>query len=124
MQKFLLIPQEKINDKLEDVIRKVEKLGAGELMLNCIDRDGVGYGYDFQTLKEVNEISKLPIIPCGGADNYLQLLQGIETKFLHAVSTSHLFNFMGTGLKETKDMLIEKGFDFIEWNYSNLKIDD
>ena len=121
---FINSGQEKINDKLEDVIRKVEKLGAGELMLNCIDRDGVGYGYDFQTLKEVNEISKLPIIPCGGADNYLQLLQGIETRFLHAVSTSHLFNFMGTGLKETKDMLIEKGFDFIEWNYSNLKIDD
>ena len=121
---FINSGQEKINHKLEDVIRKVEKLGAGELMLNCIDRDGVGYGYDFQTLKEVNEISKLPIIPCGGADNYLQLLQGIETKFLHAVSTSHLFNFMGTGLKETKDMLIEKGFDFIEWNYSNLKIDD
>jgi cyclase len=116
--------QEKINDSLKEVIKKVEKLGAGELMLNCIDRDGVGYGYDFQTLKEVNEITKLPLIPCGGADNYLQLLQAIETKFLHAVSTSHLFNFMGTGLKETKDMLIEKGFNFIEWNYSKLKIDE
>ena len=116
--------QEKINDNLEDVINKIEKLGAGELMLNCIDRDGVGYGYDFQTLKEVNEITKLPLIPCGGADNYLQLLQAIETKFLHAVSTSHLFNFMGTGLKETKDMIIEKGFNFIEWNYSKLKIDE
>ena len=120
---FINSGQEKINDKLEDVIRKVEKLGAGELMLNCIDRDGVGYGYDFQTLKEVNEISKLPIIPCGGADKLYNFLD-IETKFLHAVSTSHLFNFMGTGLKETKDMLIEKGFDFIEWNCSNLKIDD
>ena len=40
---FINSGQEKINDKLEDVIRKVEKLGAGELMLNCIDRDGVGY---------------------------------------------------------------------------------
>lgn len=116
--------QEKINDNLEDVINKIEKLGAGELMLNCIDRDGVGYGYDFQTLREVNEITKLPLIPCGGADNYLQLLQAIETKFLNAVSTSHLFNFMGTGLKETKDMLIEKGFNFTEWNYSKLKIDE
>jgi len=116
--------QEKINDSLKEAIKKVEKLGAGELMLNCIDRDGVGYGYDFQTLKEVNEITKLPLIPCGGADNYLHLLQAIETKFLHAVSTSHLFNFMGTGLKETKDMLIEKGFNFIEWNYSKLKIDE
>ncbi len=116
--------QEKINDNLEKVIKNVEKMGAGEIMLNCIDRDGVGYGYDFKTLKEVNEITNLPLIPSGGADNYLHLLKGIETKFLDAVSTSHLFNFMGSGLKETKDMLIEKGFNFIKWDYSNLKINE
>lgn len=122
-QVFINNGQEKVDKSLIEVVKNVEKLGAGELMLNCIDRDGVGYGYDFKTLNEVNEITMLPIIPCGGADNYIHLLQGIETKFLYAVSTSHLFNFMGVGLKETKDMLIEKGFDFIKWEYDKLIID-
>ena len=61
-------------------------------MLNSIDRDGVGYGYDIQTLKEVNEVTSLPIIPCG-ADNHIHLLEGIRSNFLHAVSTSHIFNY-------------------------------
>ena len=47
------------------MVKNVEKMGAGEIMLNCIDRDGVGYGYDFKTLNEVNDITNLPIIPCG-----------------------------------------------------------
>ena len=122
-QVFINHGQDKVDKSLIEVVKNVEKLGAGELMLNCIDRDGVGYGYDFKTLKDVNDITMLPIIPCGGADNYIHLLQGIETKFLHAVSTSHIFNFMGIGLKETKDMLIEKGYDFIKWEYEKLVID-
>ena len=115
---------EKISKTLKNTIKIVEDVGAGELMLNSIDRDGVGYGYDIQTLKEVNEVTSLPIIPCGGADNHIHLLEGIRSNFLHAVSTSHIFNFMGEGLKETKNMFIEKGFNFIKWNYKNLKINE
>ena len=116
--------REKISKTFKNTIKLVEETGAGELMLNSIDRDGVGYGYDIQTLKEVNEVTTLPIIPCGGADNYIHLLEGIQSNFLHAVSTSHIFNFMGEGLKETKNMFIEKGFNFIKWNYQNLKINE
>jgi cyclase len=121
---FVNCGQKKIIKNLEDSIKTVEELGAGELMLNSIDRDGVGYGYDVETLEEVNNLTSLPIIPCGGADNHIHLLQGIETEFLHAVSTSHIFNFMGEGLKETKNMFIDKGFNFIKWNYSDLKINE
>ena len=116
--------RDKISKTFKNTIKLVEETGAGELMLNSIDRDGVGYGYDIQTLKEVNEITTLPIIPCGGADNHIHLLEGIQSNFLHAVSTSHIFNFMGEGLKETKNMFIEKGFNFIKWNYQNLKINE
>jgi imidazole glycerol-phosphate synthase subunit HisF len=112
----------KLGISLFDAIRKIEVLGAGEILLNSIDRDGVGYGYDIETLKEVNKITSLPIIPCGGADNYHHLLEGIKTSFLYAVSTSHIFNFMGDGLKETKKLLIKEGYNFINWDYSTLKI--
>jgi cyclase len=112
--------KKKIIKGLKEAIKKVETTGAGEILLNSIDRDGVGYGYDLLTLKEVNGITKLPIIPCGGADNYLHLLEGIKTDYLHAVSTSHIFNFMGEGLKETKQLLINEGYNFVKWDYSNL----
>ncbi len=118
---FIDSGKKEIDLNLKDAIKKVELLGAGELLLNSIDRDGVGYGYDIETLQEVNNITNLPIIPCGGADNYLQLLEGIKTNFLHAVSTSHIFNFMGGGLKETKELLIKQGYNFVNWDYTNLK---
>ena len=118
---FINCGQTKINKSLKDTIKMVEKMGAGELMINSIDRDGVGYGYDVETLKEVNDITNLPIIPCGGADNHIHLHQGIETTFLHAVSTSHIFNFMGEGLKETKELLIKRGYNFVNWDYENLR---
>ena len=119
---FINCGQTKINKSLKDTIKMVEKMGAGELMINSIDRDGVGYGYDVETLKEVNDITNLPIIPCGGADNHIHLHQGIETTFLHAVSTSHIFNFMGEGLKETKELLIKRGYNFVNWDYENLRL--
>tara|TARA_B100000965_G_scaffold400913_1_gene423697 strand:+ start:1066 stop:1869 length:804 start_codon:yes stop_codon:yes gene_type:complete len=119
---FIDCGQMKLNKNLKDTILEVEKIGAGELMINSIDRDGVGYGYDLKTLREINDITSLPIIPSGGADNHIHLLEGIQSNFLYAVSTSHIFNFMGEGLKETKNTLIEKGFNFINWDYSTLKI--
>ena len=79
----------------------------GELLLNSIDRDGLGYGYDYETLKEVRSICDLPIIAAGGADNYIELVKGIESNYLNAVSTSHLFNFIGKGILQTREEMIK-----------------
>jgi imidazole glycerol-phosphate synthase subunit HisF len=96
-----------INLSLKDCIENIQNLGAGELILNSIDRDGLGYGYDYETLKEVRSICGLPIIASGGADNHFELLRGIECEDVNAVSTSHLFNFMGEGLSQTRKEMIK-----------------
>ena len=98
---------EKIDLSISDCINYVQDLGAGELFLNSIDRDGLGYGYDFKIVDEISNICKIPLVKAGGADNHLELLKGINHKFIDACSTSHLFNFMGNGLVETRLNMIE-----------------
>ena len=97
----------KIELNIKEYIEIIQKLGVGELLLNSIDRDGLGYGYDYETLKEVRSICDLPIIASGGADNHFELLRGIECEDVNAVSTSHLFNFMGEGLSQTRKEMIK-----------------
>ena len=96
-----------IEEKIKEYIEIIQEFGVGELLLNSIDRDGLGYGYDYETLKEVRSICDLPIIAAGGADNYIELVKGIESNYLNAVSTSHLFNFIGKGILQTREEMIK-----------------
>jgi cyclase len=58
-------------------------------------------------LEEIYLISKIPIICGGGADNYIELLNGVNSRFTNGVSTSHLFNFIGDGLLQTRMEMIK-----------------
>lgn len=91
----------------KDYIKYIQKLNAGELLLTSIDRDGLGYGFDYETLKEIRSLCKIPIIVAGGADNHIELLRGIQSDHVNAVSTSHLFNFIGDGLLQTRIEMIK-----------------
>ncbi|SFC14827.1 imidazole glycerol phosphate synthase subunit HisF [Pseudoalteromonas denitrificans] len=53
--------------KTLDWVKKVQDLGAGEIVLNCMNQDGVRKGYDIEQLKKVRNICTLPIIASGGA---------------------------------------------------------
>lgn len=111
----------KIDTSLKDYILKIQKLNAGELLLTSIDRDGLGYGYDYNTIKEIRSICKIPIIAAGGADNHFELLKGIESTDINAVSTSHLFNFMGEGIFQTRLEMIKMKANIPIRNFKNKK---
>ena len=53
--------------KTNDWIEQVQELGAGEIVLNCMDRDGVRDGYDIYQLNKMISISNIPVIASGGA---------------------------------------------------------
>lgn len=74
--------------------QKLETLGAGEIYLNAIDRDGTMSGYDLETVKAVASAVNLPVIVGGGAGNFLHLAEALqeETK-VSAVSCASLFHF-------------------------------
>jgi cyclase len=77
---------------ITDYVRKITDIGAGEILLNNIDRDGLGNGYDINLLSEVLSKTNLPIIPLGGIGNWDHFLEAIEKVNLSAVAAGNIFN--------------------------------
>ncbi len=73
--------------------REVEQLGAGEIFLNSIDRDGTGGGYDIELTKCVSEAVNVPVITCGGVGNYGHFPAGILEGGASAVAAANIFHF-------------------------------
>lgn len=87
---------------LEEYIKYIEDLGVGEIYLNSIDKDGTGFGYDFETIDKVSKNIKIPLIIAGGAGNETHLIEGLKREKVDAVATANLFNFIGNGLPNAR----------------------
>ena len=99
--------------------KEVEKLGAGELFLTSIDKDGIGQGYDLELIKKVSEAVTIPVIASGGVGEFEHLAQGIIKGHASAVSLANLFHFIGHNLINAKKYLQSKDLGFPEplWNF-------
>ncbi len=80
--------------KVTTWIKTAEELGAGEILLSSVDRDGARNGYDCDLISDVLKISNLPIIPHGGCGKNLDIYDlVIRNKKLNAISlSSHLYS--------------------------------
>jgi cyclase len=74
---------------------EMEKRGAGELLLNSIDRDGTMQGYDIELIRRVAEAVSIPVIACGGAGRISDLAQAIHEGKASAVAAGSMFVFHG-----------------------------
>jgi cyclase len=75
--------------------KKVESMGAGEILLNSVDRDGTMSGYDLELIKSVVDEVNIPVIAGGGAGSIQDLSDGIHIGGAQAVSAGSLFVFHG-----------------------------
>jgi cyclase len=73
----------------------MQELGAGELFLNSIDRDGTMEGYDIDLIKRVAEAVSIPLIACGGAGSLDDFAEAVNKGGASAVSAGSLFVFQG-----------------------------
>jgi len=110
------------NVDLPTALAEIMDIGAGEIYLTSIDRDGTGQGYDFEAIKLAFNSCNLPLIVAGGADTYDRLTEGILSGYVSAVSTSHLFNFMCDGLQDARESMISKGIALSEWDFGELSL--
>ena len=78
---------------LENHIKKVTKLGVGEIFVNSIDKDGTMSGYDIELIKKVMSYTSLPVIACGGSGNYEQLKEAFIKTDVSALACGSIFNF-------------------------------
>ena len=86
----------KINTKKNpvDYAIQMEKIGAGEIFLNSVDKDGTMEGYDTELIKEVSRAVNIPVIACGGAGRIKDLDNAIKSG-ASAVSAGSMFVFIG-----------------------------
>ena len=87
-------------------IKKMEKLGAGEILLTSMDKDGTKSGYDLELLKLASQIN-IPVIASGGVGNLEHLAQGIQNG-ASAVLAASIFHFKTYSIKEAKKFLQSK----------------
>ena len=74
---------------------KVQDLGAGEILVNSIDRDGTCIGYDNEIIKAICKAVTVPVIACGGAQDYRELETVIADTGASAAAAGRLFVFHG-----------------------------
>ncbi|MFH0861090.1 MAG: AglZ/HisF2 family acetamidino modification protein [Candidatus Altiarchaeota archaeon] len=78
-----------------DMAAEVEKLGAGEILLTSIDREGTMEGYDTEIIKQVSDVVNIPVIACGGAGKLQDLSDAITIGNASAVAAGSFFVFHG-----------------------------
>lgn len=89
--------------------KEAEKLGAGEILLTSMDRDGTKDGYDIELTRAVANAVNIPVIASGGAGNLEHLYEVLTTGSADAVLAASIFHYGEYTIKAAKTYLKEKG---------------
>ena len=89
--------------------REVEDMGAGEILLTSMDRDGTKDGYDIPLTKTISQTVSIPVIASGGAGNPQHLLEGLVKGLADAVLAASIFHYREYSLRDVKEYLREQG---------------
>lgn len=74
---------------------QMEKQGAGEILLNSIDRDGMMQGYELELIRQVSGAVSIPVVACGGAGRFQHLGEAVEKGGASAAAAGSVFVFQG-----------------------------
>ena len=88
-----------------DWARRCEEEGAGEILLNSIDRDGAKTGYDIELLDAVSSAVRIPVIACGGVGDWPHLGEALDKTAVDAVAAANIFNYMDQSVYLAKKYL-------------------
>jgi cyclase len=95
--------------KAVELAKIVESLGAGEILLNSIDRDGMMKGYDLNLIKEVSSAVNIPVISAGGCGVLQDFVDAVKIGKADAVCAASIFYFVGESIITAKDYMSSKG---------------
>ena len=90
-------------------IRRLESLGAGEILLTSMDRDGTGAGYDLPLVSLAADAVSIPVIASGGAGRLEHLAEAFAAG-AHGVLAATIFHYQGSTLPEARAYLRERGY--------------
>jgi imidazole glycerol-phosphate synthase subunit HisF len=97
---------------LEDHVRRVIEAGAGEVMIQSMDRDGTMKGFDIPLIQRVMAVSTAPVIGAGGSGNYNQMKDAFLETGVSALACGSIFNFSDSNPIRAKAFLSNYGLSF------------
>lgn len=89
--------------------KKMEMLGAGEILLTSMDRDGTKDGYDIELCRKVSEAVSVPVVASGGVGNLEHLREGLVEGKADAALAASIFHYREYSIHEAKEYLKSKG---------------
>ncbi len=89
--------------------RRVEELGAGEIVLTSMDADGTKSGYDLPMTRAVSEAVAIPVVASGGAGSPEHVYQALTAGGADAALAASIFHYNEHGIADTKQYLAQRG---------------
>jgi cyclase len=89
--------------------RRVEELGAGEIVLTCMDADGTKNGYDLEITRAVAEAVRIPVVASGGAGSPEHLADAVTLGKADAALAASIFHFGTYTIRQTKELMAARG---------------
>ncbi len=91
--------------------KKIDRLGAGEILLTSMDRDGTKNGFDLALTRAVSDAVKIPVIASGGVGNLQHLADGVSEGRADAVLAASIFHFGEYTVRQAKEYMAARGIE-------------
>jgi imidazole glycerol-phosphate synthase subunit HisF len=91
--------------------QRVEKLGAGEILLTSMDRDGTKIGFDLALTRAISDAVNIPVIASGGVGNLQHLADGVIDGRADAVLAASIFHYGEYTIREAKEYMRSRGVE-------------
>ncbi|MBH21595.1 MAG: imidazole glycerol phosphate synthase subunit HisF [Rhodobiaceae bacterium] len=91
--------------------KNIEALGAGELLVTSMDRDGTKKGFDNKLMKQITDLVSVPVIASGGVGNLQHLVDGVKIGKADAVLAASIFHFGDFTVGEAKIFMKDQGIE-------------
>lgn len=94
-----------------ELAREVEKLGAGEIILQSVDRDGTGRGYDVDLVRAVTSATSIPVVALGGVGRMEHFAAAVLEAGASAAAAANIFHFVEISDRRAKRAMAKAGVD-------------
>lgn len=100
---------QKTSWKTLDWVKEIQQRGAGEIVLNCMNQDGVRKGYDLEQLQKVREVCTVPLIASGGAGEMQHFVDAYQTANVDGALAASVFHKQIIAIADLKEYLTANG---------------
>lgn len=87
--------EKKVKENPVEFAQKMEEYGAGEIIIQCVDKDGTYEGYDIELVKLISRTVTIPVVALGGASKYDDFSLAVKEGYASAVAAGSLFVYHG-----------------------------